>query len=117
MRLLQNKSLLLFLVVFALLFIGYIYNKTNSQIVQDKVIKLVEHPVIGGSPDNPKISYRYLVVCEKETFIVESNIFKGKFNNSDVFYRLKEGETYTFKVTGIGKSFVSDYRNIIDIVN
>jgi hypothetical protein len=79
------------------------------------VTKLTEQQLVKGSAENMKTEIRYLVITDKETFICENNLFMGKFNNSDIFYHLKEGQTYTFKVSGYGKSFFFDYRNILEI--
>ena len=58
---------------------------------------------------------RYLVVTDKETFICGPSMLNGKFNNSDIFFRLKVGEKYHFKVAGFGKTMFTDYRNIIEM--
>lgn len=57
--------------------------------------------------------YRYLVHSAQETFVVESNLLKLTFNNSERFFQLEENKTYKATVTGIGKTFFTDYRNII----
>ncbi len=80
-----------------------------------KVIHLQQQSLMSGSKDNINTDIRYLVVTDKETFICESSIFNGKFNNSDIFFRLKEDSTYNFKVAGIGKSLFMDYRNILEV--
>ncbi len=79
-----------------------------------KVIHLQQQQLMSGLKDNISTEIRYLVITDKETFICESSMLNGKFNNSDIFWRLKEGETYNFKVCGIGKSIMSDYRNILE---
>jgi hypothetical protein len=40
----------------------------------------------------------------------------GKFNNSDIYWHLKEDSTYTFKVAGVGRSMITEYRNILEVV-
>ena len=57
--------------------------------------------------------YRYLVNSPKETFVVRDNFLKLTFNNSERFFQLEENKTYKATVTGIGKTFFTDYRNII----
>lgn len=58
---------------------------------------------------------RYLVITYKETFICESSVLNGKFDNSDVFFHLVKDSTYTFNVEGYGKSMFYDYRNILSV--
>lgn len=63
-----------------------------------------------------KTEYRYLVITDKGTFICESSMLNGKFNNSDIFYRIHKDTTYaTMKVCGFGKSFAFDYQNVLEI--
>ena len=60
--------------------------------------------------------YRYLVITDKGTFICESNMLQGKFNNSDIFYHIQKDSTYSeMKVSGFGKGFLFDYQNILEI--
>jgi hypothetical protein len=63
-----------------------------------------------------KTEIRYLVITDKETFVCESSLLNGKFNNTDIFYRLKKDSTYNFKVSGTGKSAFTEYRNILEIL-
>ena len=89
----------------------------QKQIVRNcKVIKLQQQNKISGTGGEMQTDIRYLVVTNKETFICENSMLNGKFNNSDIFFRLKEDSTYTFEVCDIGKTAISDYRNILDIV-
>jgi hypothetical protein len=91
-----------------------IKNSSTISVVKDcKVIQLQQQQIIRGSDGNMSTDIRYLVITDKETFICESSFINGKYNNSDIFWRLKKDSTYTFKVAGIGKSFLFDYRNIL----
>lgn len=89
----------------------------NKQAVNDcKVLNLVQQQTLfGNTQDGLKTSIRYLVVTDKETFVCESSWINLKFNNSDIFYRLKRGNTYNFNVCGYGKSMFTDYRNILTV--
>lgn len=92
-------------------------NQVNVTTVSDcKVIELQQQQLIQSSGGNTTTEIRYLVVTDKETFVCESSLLNGKFNNSDIFFHLKEDSTYTFKVAGVGKTMVSEYRNILEIV-
>lgn len=81
-----------------------------------KVIDLQQQQLISGSQTSMTTQIRYLVITDKETFICESSLLNGKFDNSDIFFRLKKDSVYDFKVEGYGKSFIYDYRNILEIV-
>ena len=101
--------------------IGSIYltvqNQSKLDIVKGcKVIDLQQQQLINGSGNNMKTEIRYLVITDKETFVCESSFINGKFNNSDIFWRLKKDSVYTFRVAGIGKSILYDYRNILEVV-
>jgi len=92
-----------------------IYGDFKVESVKDcKVTELQQQQLIKGSGQHLRTEIRYLVVTDKETFICESSIINGKFDNSNVFWNLKKDSTYTFKVCGIGKGFIFDYRNVLE---
>ena len=92
-------------------------NQSKIDVVNNcKVIELQQQQLIKGSGKDVSTEIRYLVITDKETFICESSLLNGKFNNSDVFWHLKKDSTYTFRVAGQGKSFLYDYRNILEVV-
>ena len=82
-----------------------------------KIIDLQQQQLIKGSREEMSTKIRYLVITDKETFICESSLLNGKFDNSNLFFHLKKDSTYNFKVEGYGKSLFYDYRNILEILN
>lgn len=106
-----------FIAIFALIIVAslgtcYYDSSKRETTIGHTVISTISQPQI--SKDGTR--YRYLVITDKETFRCETSLLNGKFNNSDVFFRIKEGLIYDFKVCGIGKSFATDYRNILEVV-
>ena len=94
-----------------------VWNQSNVSTVENcKVMDLQQQQLIKGSDGNMSTEIRYLVITDKETFICESSLLNGKFNNSDIYWRLKKDSTYTFKVAGVGKSMITEYRNILEVV-
>ena len=62
---------------------------------------------------------KYLIYGEDEngkTYVFEDTdtLFRWKFNSSDVFGALKEGETYELTVIGFRVNIFNWYENIID---
>ena len=62
---------------------------------------------------------KYLIYGEDEngkTYVFEDTdtLFRGKFNSSDVYGALKEGETYELTVIGFRVHIFNWYENIID---
>lgn len=62
---------------------------------------------------------KYLIYGEDEngkTYVFEDTdtLFRGKFNSSDVYGALKEGETYELTVIGFRIHILNHYENIID---
>lgn len=107
----------LIVIAIAAIFIFNLYVSQQHEVVYKcKVIDLQQQQKITGNNGNMSTEYRYIVITDKETFICESSLFNGKFNNSDIFYNLHKDSTYTLRVAGIGKGIVTDYRNIIEIV-
>ena len=98
-------------------FIVSFINQSNVSVVENcKVIELQQQQIIKGSEGNINTQIRYLVITDKETFVCENSLLNGKFNNSDIYWHLKKDSTYTFKVAGMGKSMITQYRNILEIV-
>ncbi len=108
-------------IVLVLLFILSLVtiNIYNDRLVDDvkkyKVIELQQHQIISGTDGNIQTEMKYYVITDKETFICESSLINGKFNNIDIFNRLRKDSIYDFKVVGFGKGFFTDYRNIIEV--
>ncbi len=118
----MRTKIYLYFGLFALIIVGAIsigiYNDTKISIVKDcKVIELQQQQLITGGKDNMRTEIRYLVITDKETFICESSMLNGKFDNSNIFWNLKKDKTYTFKVCGVGKGFLFDYRNVLEVVH
>ena len=109
----------LIVVVLLIIITSVSINVFNDRLVEDvenyKIIDLQQHQIVSGMDGDIRTEMRYLVVTDKETFICENSILNGKFNNSDIFFRLKKDSIYNFKVVGFGKGFFTDYRNIIEI--
>ena len=94
-----------------------VWNQLNVSTVENcKVMDLQQQQLIKGSDGNMSTEIRYLVITDKETFVCESSLLNGKFNNSDIYWHLKKDSVYTFKVAGVGKSMITEYRNILEVV-
>jgi hypothetical protein len=70
----------------------------------------------GDANHNITTEIRYLVLTDKETFVIKNSLLNGKYNNSDIYFRLVKDSTYTFRVCGRGKGLYTDYRNILEII-
>ena len=57
----------------------------------------------------------YLVYTDKGTFKLEDDLFRGNFRSSDIYGRLRQDSTYTFKTAGYRIGFMSSYPNIIEV--
>lgn len=106
------------IIVFIGLFIGLIIvaNVLNSSTVTEITNVKIEDKQQQQLISKEGTEIRYLVITDKGTFICESNFVLGKFNNSDLFWRIKVDSIYPkIKVSGIGKGILFDYQNIIEI--
>jgi len=98
--------------------IAMFLNQGNVSTVENcKVINLQQQQLISGTDGNLDTQIRYLVITDKETFVCENSMLNLKFNNSDIFWRLKVDSIYNFKVAGFGKSMITQYRNILEYEN
>lgn len=115
----MRNSKLMFVIIGSFILITLLFNVMNGLNVQEidncKIIDLKQQQLVDSNDGDITTKYRYLVITDKETFICESSLLNGKFNNSDIFYRLNKDSIYNFKVCGIGKTIISDYRNILEI--
>lgn len=57
---------------------------------------------------------KYLVYSEGETFEITDTWSYMRFNSSDLYGRIHQGETYRMRVYGWRIPFFSSYRNIIE---
>ena len=103
-------------IIIGMITIGVLNDKEISIVKNCKVIEMQQQQLITGGKDNIKTEIRYLIITDKETFICESSVINGKFDNSNMFWHLKKDQTYNFKVCGFGKSFLFDYRNVLHTV-
>lgn len=58
---------------------------------------------------------KYLVFTDKGTFENSDSWIELKFNSSDLYGKIKEGEKYKFRVYGWRIPFLSKYRNIVRV--
>lgn len=49
-----------------------------------------------------------------ETFQITDNLFRGRFDSTDLYRRLTPGHTYRCETTGARVPLLSEYRNLID---
>jgi hypothetical protein len=79
-------------------------------------ISTIDHTsvvITGKERINDGQESRYLVFTENETFQNTDSTLNWKFNSSDIYGKLKEGQTCDMKVMGWRVPFLSWYRNII----
>lgn len=83
--------------------LGYRNGKETVCVVKDKWVK----------PSSK--SSKYLVQCDNEVYEITDLFFKGKFNSSDIYIKLKKGHKYKIKTTGYRNRFFSMYKNINEV--
>jgi len=113
----MEKFVIIFLAIIAFAGIRAEYKEYQSQknieVIHCKVEKLEQQNKVSGSGSTINTEIRYLVITDKETFVIEDSFWNNKYNNSDIFFRLEVGKSYYFKVCGNKKSRAYDYRNIL----
>ncbi len=68
-----------------------------------------------GSDKTPDLIWAIKADGSLETFQVEDNWFKGKYNSSDTYGLIQISQKYNAKVTGFRMGFLSTYRNILEV--
>lgn len=51
--------------------------------------------------------------ADNETLGLADNILQGNFNASDMYAKIKVGETYKFETVGVRNGFLSSFREIV----
>ena len=59
----------------------------------------------------------FIIDNNDKAYVIKDLLFKGKFNSTDIYNKLKIGNTYKVKVTGVRNHFLSMYQNINEILN
>lgn len=59
--------------------------------------------VLGENPDNGDLEFK-----------IEDNVWRGQFNSTSIFNKLKVGKTYNLTVIGFRSGWLSEYPNIIN---
>ena len=76
--------------------------------------------VTGKERINKDDDSKYLIFGEDKDGVVRvfentDTTLRLKFNSSDIYGKIKEGETYTFVVTGVRIPVFDEYENIIKV--
>lgn len=95
-------------IIVLIVFIGFQFEYGNEQrvtcTVDDKWIKR-------ASGDDEEL---YLVSCDEQVYKISDLLFKGKFDSSNIYAKLKIGKKYELTVTGYRFGYFSSYQNIND---
>lgn len=108
----MNRGIIILVVVFIIGIIAFDISSYNN-------VKTITAKVEGKEriteSSGDKIESFYLVYTDKGTFKLEDDLFRGNFYSSDVYGKLRQDSTYTFKTSGYRIGFVSSYPNIIEV--
>jgi len=108
----MNKGIIILVV--AIIIGGIVFNISAYNNVETVTAKVEgKERITENSGDN--IESFYLVYTNKGTFKLEDDMFRGNFYSSDVYGKLRQDSTYTFKTAGYRIGFLSSYPNIIEV--
>jgi hypothetical protein len=108
----MNRGIIILVVVFIVGIIAFDISSYNN--VQTITAKVEGKERITESSGD-KIESFYLVYTDKGTLKLEDDLFRGNFYSSDVYGKLRQDSTYTFKTSGYRIGFASSYPNIIEV--
>lgn len=75
----------------------------------------VAHKERVGHGSGENFSEKYLVYTDGETFELVDSLLYLRFNSSDHYGNIREGQTYRLRVVGWRVPFLSWYRNVIQV--
>ncbi len=115
----MNKIKVVIWLLVAILLIGIAYQIEygNERFVTAKVSKTERITSFRGSNENRHSKSYYLIFTNKGTFRIQDQLLFGKFNSSDIYGSIKEGETYIFNLTGYRLPYLSMYPNVVNVYN
>ena len=108
----MNKGTIILVVV---IFIGIITFDIKSYNTVETIVAKVDGKERITERTGDNIESFYLVYTDKGTFKLEDDMFRGNFYSSDVYGKLRQDSTYTFKTAGYRIGFMSSYPNIINV--
>lgn len=99
-------------VLFIIGIIGFsIYSYTHVETYTSKITGKERVVVNNGE----SIDSYYLIYTDEITFKLEDDLFRGNFNSSDIYGRIKIDSTYTITTSGFRIGVLSSYPNIIKL--
>lgn len=111
----MNTSIKLFSALFVALIITAIYfNVKAYNHVETHTVKVEGKERITEQSGKTITSF-YVVYTDKGTFKLEDDMLRGNYYSSDVYGKLKQDSTYTFKTSGYRIGWASEYPNIIEV--
>lgn len=105
-----NKSNIAYVIMIVIVILICTFLATLEYQNEETHICKVEDKWVKRSDD----SDIYLVQCDDEVYKVSDLLFKGKFNSSDIYAKLKVGKKYEIVTTGYRFNLFSMYKNIND---
>jgi uncharacterized protein YycO len=103
------------IILVAAIIIGGIIFEIKSYTTVNIVTAKVEGKERITQQSGKTITSFYVVYTDKGTFKLEDDMLRGNFYSSDVYGKLKQDSTYTFKTSGYRIGFMSSYPNIIEV--
>ncbi len=103
----------MFIVVPVLIVLSFITGAGQAYFTQNQAVVTVtktERVCSGGE----QVSCKYLVYTDRTTYENRDELWLGKVNSSDLYGRLKNGQSYRVKFTGWRFPLFSWYPNIVE---
>ncbi len=101
-------------IILILFFISSHLTLTIIEYVDEKEIEItIQDKYIKGNNGREQ----YLIVdTNNNTYVIHDLFFKGKFNSTDLYNKIKINKTYKVKTSGFRWQFMSMYPNINELV-
>lgn len=105
-----NKIFFSFVIILLIIWWGYFY--FERYITETEIeITVINSEKYGDEPG------KYFIFTPHEVFLNENNSWQDKYNADELFKQLQKGEKYKVKVVGNYIPYISEFRNIIEIVD
>lgn len=110
---LKKLTLIELIVILCIIFVfgGLLCSPIIDRCTKDTVTITIEDK---GIKRHDKGDDKYLIYTDKGTFEITDSIAYWRWNSSDLYGRIKVGNTYDCTVCGWRIPFLSSYKNIIE---
>lgn len=112
----MEKLCIILIIIIVLIIVGLIGFSIYCEKIMYSNEKEIEITISDKYTKGESGTY-FIIDNDDNAYVVHDLLFIGKFNSTDIYNKLKVGNTYKVKTTGVRNHFLSMYPNINEIID